>query len=56
MPVILPVWVADWEDSGLRPAQANTLRDIISKITRAKWTRDISSVVEYLLCKPEVLS
>jgi hypothetical protein len=31
----------------LRPAQANTLRDPIFKITRAKWTGNVTHVVEH---------
>jgi hypothetical protein len=40
----------------LRPAQANSSRDPISKITRAKWTGGTAQVVENLLCKNEALS
>jgi hypothetical protein len=34
-----------------RPAQANSSRDSISKITRGKWTGGIAQVVELLLYK-----
>jgi hypothetical protein len=40
----------------LRPAQANSLQDPISKITREKWTGGVAQAVECLLCKREVLS
>jgi hypothetical protein len=46
----------DREDHSLKPAQANSLRDPISKITRAKWTGGAAQVVEHLLCKLEDLS
>jgi hypothetical protein len=39
-----------------RPAPANSWRNSISKITRAKWTGGVAQAVEHLLCKPEVLS
>jgi hypothetical protein len=40
----------------LRPAQANTSQDPMSKITRAKRTRGVAQVVECLLCKCKALS
>jgi hypothetical protein len=46
----------DREDHGLRPAWANSLQDPISKITRAKWTRDLVQTIECLLCKCKALS
>jgi hypothetical protein len=49
MPVILVTW--DVDGHGLRPAWENSVRDPISKITRAKWTGGVAQVVEYLLCK-----
>jgi hypothetical protein len=50
--------LGDWdqEDQGSKPARAKTLRYPISKITRAKWTRDVAQVVEHLLCKCKALS
>jgi hypothetical protein len=44
------------EDQSLRSVQSNSLRDPISKITRAKWTVGATQVVEYLLPKCEALS
>jgi hypothetical protein len=46
----------EWEDCGVRIAQANSLQDPISKITRAKWTGGMPQAVEHLLCKCEALS
>jgi hypothetical protein len=40
----------------LRPAQANSLQDPISKIGRAKWTGVFVQAIEYLLCKHKDLS
>jgi hypothetical protein len=40
----------------LRPAWANSSRDSIFKITRAKWTGGVAQAVELLLCKSEALS
>jgi hypothetical protein len=37
-----------------QPAQI--VQDTISKITRAKWTRGVTQVMEHLLCKREALS
>jgi hypothetical protein len=37
-----------------QPTEA-VLRDPISKITRAKWTRGVAQVVEWLFCKHEAL-
>jgi hypothetical protein len=39
-----------WEDWDLRPAGANSLQDLISKITRTKWTGGVAQA-ECLLCK-----
>jgi hypothetical protein len=36
--------------------QANSSRDPISEITRAKWNRGVAQAVEHLLCKSEALS
>jgi hypothetical protein len=47
-PVILAIWVTEIR---LRPAQANSLWDFISKITRTKWTGGMAKAVECLLCK-----
>jgi hypothetical protein len=46
----------DWEDQCLRPTEANSSHDPISKITRAKWSRSVTKVVGYLLCKQKALS
>jgi hypothetical protein len=53
-----PSYLEDWENHGSRPAWANSPRDPISKITRAKRTRagGVAQVVELLLCKCEALS
>jgi hypothetical protein len=40
----------------LRPAQANSLQDSISKITRAKWTGDVAQAIGRLLCNQKALS
>jgi hypothetical protein len=40
----------------LKPAQENSWRDSISKITTAKWTEDVTQEVEQQLCKHEALS
>jgi hypothetical protein len=42
-PNLLGYW--DLEDCGLRPAWANSSRDLISKKTRAKWTGGVAQVV-----------
>jgi hypothetical protein len=47
---------ANQEDHGLRPAQANSLWDPISKRTTVKWTGGVTQVVACLLYKHEVLS
>jgi hypothetical protein len=39
----------------LRTAQANSSRDPIPKITRAKWTEVVAQVVEWTICKHEVV-
>jgi hypothetical protein len=46
----------DQEDRSSRLAQANSLWDSISKITRAKWTDCVAQTVEHLFCKYEALS
>jgi hypothetical protein len=46
----------DQEDQGSRPAWADSSRDPISNITRAKWTGGVAQAAEYLLCKCEALS
>jgi hypothetical protein len=46
----------NWENCSLRPAQANSSQDPISKITRAKWTGDVAQAVDHLLCKCESMS
>jgi hypothetical protein len=44
------------EDHNWRPAWANSLQDLISKITRTKWTEGVAQAVEHLLCKHKALS
>jgi hypothetical protein len=43
-----PSYLGDWdqEDQGLRPAWENSLRDAISKITRAKWTGGVAQALQ----------
>jgi hypothetical protein len=48
-PRYLGIW--DWEDRGLRPAQANRSRTPSPKLIRTKWTGGVGQVVEFLLCK-----
>jgi hypothetical protein len=38
-------------DHSLKPAQANSCRDSISKITKAKWNEGVAQAVQQLLCK-----
>jgi hypothetical protein len=45
----------NWEDQSLRPTQANSFRDCISKITREKRTGGVAQVVKHLLYKHKVL-
>jgi hypothetical protein len=40
----------------LRPAQANSLQDPISKITKAKWTGGVAQAVESLIYKCQALT
>jgi hypothetical protein len=54
MPVILATREGGVRD--LRPAQANSSRDPIFKITRAKWTGGVAHTGEHLLSKCEALS
>jgi hypothetical protein len=56
MPTILATQEAEFEDLSLRPAQANSSQDPISKITRAKWTRGVAPAVEHLPCYHKALS
>jgi hypothetical protein len=53
-PSFLGGW--DWEDHSSRPTQENSLRDTISKMARAKWTRGVTEAVECLFCKHKTLS
>jgi hypothetical protein len=39
----------------LKPVQANSSREPISKTTRAKWIEGMAQAAEYLLCKCEAL-
>jgi hypothetical protein len=34
----------------------NSLRDLISKVTRAKWTGGVTQLIEHRLCKHEAMS
>jgi hypothetical protein len=46
--VILATWEAEIRRiSGSGPAQANNLRNLISKIPRVKWTVGVAQVVEH---------
>jgi hypothetical protein len=56
MTVILTTWEAEIRKISLRSAQANSSQDLISKITRAKWTGDVARVVEHLFCKFDLSS
>jgi hypothetical protein len=58
VPVCNPSYLGgcDGDDQGSRVAQANSLRDPISKITRAKWTGSVEQTVERLLCQSKALS
>jgi hypothetical protein len=43
MPIILATWEAEMgKVAGLRPVQAKSSRDPISKITTAKWTGGVT--------------
>jgi hypothetical protein len=54
MPVFLVTWEAEIRRlEGSKPAQENSLGDLISLITRAKWTGGVAQVIESLLCKHE---
>jgi hypothetical protein len=56
MPATLDTGEADQENGGWRPAQADSSKTPISKITRAKWTGGVAEAVEHLLCECEALS
>jgi hypothetical protein len=49
-----PCYLGDWdqENWSSRPGRANSFWDLLSKLTRVKWTGG----VEHLLCKSEALS
>jgi hypothetical protein len=53
MPIILLIEGWDQEVRSLRPAWANSSRDLISKITREKWSGGVAQVVECLLWKKQ---
>jgi hypothetical protein len=36
--------------------RSGVLKNPVSKITKAKWTRDVAQEIEHLLCKCEALS
>jgi hypothetical protein len=56
-PVILATWEAeDQEDHSSRPARANSLQDLISKISRAKWTGGVAQAVQCLTYKFDLTS
>jgi hypothetical protein len=52
-----PSYLGGWdkEDCSLRPAQAISSQDPISKITRAKCPGDMAQEVKHLICKHEAL-
>jgi hypothetical protein len=55
--VILVTWEAKIERTVVQDQPGHTVSDnSISQITRVKWTRDMSQVIELLLCKLEALS
>jgi hypothetical protein len=54
---ILAIWEAEIRRIlSLRPDWANSLKNFISKITRAKWTGGMAQAIECLLCKCKALS
>jgi hypothetical protein len=53
---LLPERLRSGRSLGSRPTQANSSQDLISKIIRAKWIRDMIQTVECLVCKHKVLS
>jgi hypothetical protein len=56
-PIILTTEEAEIRRTAVRgQPRGNSLRDPISKITTAKWTRSVTQVIEHLLCKCESLS
>jgi hypothetical protein len=56
MPVILATWEAKIRRLTVRPTQANSSKDPVSKITREKWTASVAQLIEHPLCKHRVLS
>jgi hypothetical protein len=56
VPVILAIWETEIGRIGSRPAWANSLRDPISEIIRAKWTGGMAQALEHLLGKHEPMS
>jgi hypothetical protein len=44
-----------WENHSSRPELANSSWDLISKISRAKWTGSVAQAVEYLICRCKAL-
>jgi hypothetical protein len=57
MSVIPATWEAEIRrvmDSST--ARANSSQDLISKITKAKWTAGVPQAVKHLLCKHKALS
>jgi hypothetical protein len=59
----MPKILVTWENKIWRigPVWESSLSDLISKITRAKWTKGVAQAVEdqlfkYLLCKLKALS
>jgi hypothetical protein len=51
LPPVNPSYLGGWdqEDCVLRPAWVNSSWDLISKITRVKWTGGVAPVTEHLL-------
>jgi hypothetical protein len=58
---LMLVILATWETEVKRivvqgQPWANSLQELISKITKAKWTGGVTLMVEYLLCKCRALN
>jgi hypothetical protein len=52
----LATWEADIQKMGSRPAHANSSRDPISEIARAKCSGGVAQVEEHLFCQQKALS
>jgi hypothetical protein len=49
--VILATWETEIQRMAVQGQPAQIVHETISKITRARWTRGMAQVVEYLKCK-----